>query len=182
MLDFHELRRVGIKDAEYDEADDRFHWPNNEAIETLARLYPPDYLWGVFGTTQDRIVTALRQCGLQAWTERARGPSQRRRLWEKIERHVGAGLPVITIVSRGRLGKRYTGGGALGTLGNMLPIAHWSIIYRIEEPYVYVANTPNATLVHKERYQWAMYAWWMRPLRFRDCAIFAAPHEPPAAT
>lgn len=175
MLDFYgvdalKVQRVQKVDGEGERGVSA--WPNAEAINAVMRDYPPDYLSGVIGTTPDRVVRALRHYGLIAHAEQAHLPSSRHTLWSKLEASVNAGRPVITIVDRGRLGKPFTGGAWLDALKNRIPIAHWAIVDRIEGPYVHVANTKNASWVHKDTYWRAMYAWWMRPFAFGDCAIF----------
>jgi hypothetical protein len=61
-----------------------------------------------------------------------------------------------------------------GRLGGHPLVAHWGVVYRIEDSTVYLANTRNITMVPEARFLRAFKCWFMPP-RFNHCAVFARP-------
>jgi hypothetical protein len=167
LLDYHGLDPYGLKKPIYDEKDGRHHWADGEIIDRICEQFPPNHLFGLFGTTPGQIVKALRFAGLEA--SRASSIDKgHQKIWEEVKRSIEAGLPVIVSMDMGKLGGR--------------PLAaHWGVIYRIEASTVYLANTRNITTVPEARFLRAFRCWFMPP-PFNHCAVFAHPKTggPPA--
>jgi hypothetical protein len=160
LLDYHRIDPYGLKKPIYDEKDGRRHWVDGEIIDRICEDFPPDHLFGLFGTTPGQLAKALRFAGLEASWAASRDEG-RQRIWEEVKRSVGVSLPVIVTMDIGRLGGR--------------PLtAHWGVIHRIEDSTVYLANTKNITMVPEARFLRAFKCWFMLP-RFHHCAVFARP-------
>ncbi len=162
LLDYHGLDPYGLKRPIYDEKDGRRHWADGEIIDRICEEFPPDHLFGLFGTTPGQLAKALRFTGLEvSWAASTNKEKRRQKIWEEVKRSVEAGLPVIVAMDMGKLGGR--------------PLtAHWGVIYRIEDSIVHLANTKNITMVPEARFLSAFECWFMLP-RFHHCAIFARP-------
>lgn len=182
MLDFHQVHRLTVERTEYDDADGRIHWPNSEAINAVWAHYPPDCLFGFAGTSPGRIVEALRSWGLSAEGLQPGDELGRQQLWQRVEDHVGSGLPVITIVNRSKVVARHDPATLINRLRNRLPMAHWAIVHKVDDLHAYVANVHQGrprepTRVSKGCYRGAMDEWWMDLLGFRHYAILVAPKD-----
>jgi hypothetical protein len=162
LLDYHGLDPYGLRKPIYDEKDGRHHWVDGEIIDRICEEFPPNHLFGLFGTTPRQLARALRSAGLEAnWAASRDEGEGCRRIWEEVKRAVAAGLPVITIMDMGKLGGR--------------PLtAHWGVVYRIEDSIVHLANTRNITVVPEARFLRAFKCWFMPPY-FNHCAVFARP-------
>ena len=162
LLDYHGLDPYGLKKPIYDEKDGRHHWAGGEIIDRICEEFPPNHLFGLFGTTPGQLTKALRAAGLEAsWVASRNEGEGRQRIWKEVKRSVEAGLPVIVIMDMGKLGGR--------------PLAaHWGVIYRIEDSTVHLANTKNITMVPEARFLCAFKCWFMPP-RFHHCGVFARP-------
>ena len=162
LLDYHGLDPYGLKKPIYDEKDGRYHWASDEIIGRIREEFPPNHLFGLFGTTPGQLVRALRSAGLEASWAAARNEGEgRQKIWKEVKRSVEAGLPVIVIMDMGKLGGR--------------PLsAHWGVLYRIEGSTVHLANTGNVTVVPELHFLRAFMCWFM-PRRFHHCAVFARP-------
>jgi hypothetical protein len=164
LLDYHGLDPYGLKKPIYDEKDGRHHWSDGEIVDRICGEFPPDHLFGLFGTTPGQLARALRSAGLEASWAASRNEDGRQKIWNEVKRSVEAGLPVIVIMDMGKLGGR--------------PLtAHWGVIYRIEASTAHLANTENITMVPEARLLRAFRCWFMPP-RFHHCAVFARPHTP----
>ena len=161
VLDHHGLNPYGLKKPAYDESDGRHHWEDGEVIDRISEEFPPDHLFGLLGTTPDQLARALEFGGLEASWASSRAEDHERAIWETVKRSVAAGLPVMVIMDSGKLGGR--------------PLAaHWGVVYRIEDPTVYLANTRNVATVLEARFLRTFKCWFMPP-RFNHCAVFARP-------
>jgi hypothetical protein len=162
LLDYHGRDPYGLKKPIFDEKDGRYHWVDGEIIDRICEDFPPNHLFGLFGTTPGQLVEALRFAGLKAsWAASTNKGEARQKIWEEIKRSIEAGLPVIVTMDMGKLGGR--------------PLtAHWGVIYRIEDSNVHLANTKNITTVPEARFLRAFKCWFMLP-RFHHCAVFARP-------
>ena len=162
LLDHHGLDPYGLKKPIYDERDGCYHWADGEIIDGICEDFSPDHLFGLFGTTPDQLAKALRFAGLDAsWAASRDAGEGRQKIWEEVKRSVNARLPAIVIMDMGMLGGR--------------PLsAHWSVVYRIEDSNVHLANTKNIAMVPEARFLRAFECWFMPP-HFRHCAVFARP-------
>jgi hypothetical protein len=162
LLDYYGLDPYGLKKPNYDEIDGRLHWVDGEIIDRICEDFPPNHLFGLFGTTPGQLERALRYAGLEAsWAASMNQGKGRQKIWEEVNRSVEAGLPVIVSMDMGRLG------------GPPLR-AHWGVIYRIDDSYVHLANAKNITMVPEARFLRAFECWFMLP-HFHHCAVFARP-------
>ena len=162
LLDYHGLDPYGLKKPNYDGKDCRLHWVDGEIIDRICDDFPPNNVFGVFGTTPGQLAKALRFAGLEAsWTASMNQGKGRQKIWEEVKRSVEAGLPVIVSMD-------------LGKLGGPPLRAHWGVVYRIDDSYVHLANTKNLTMVPEARFLRAFECWFMLP-RFHHCAVFARP-------
>jgi hypothetical protein len=159
LLDYHGLDPYRLKMPIYDEKDGRRHWADGEIIDRICEDFPPDHLFGLFGTTPGQLVKALRLAGLEAsWAASTNRGKGRQKIWEEVKRSVEADLPVIVTMDMGKLGGR--------------PLsAHWGVIYRVENSTVHLANT-RIIMVPEARFLRAFECWFMLP-RFHHCAVFA---------
>lgn len=162
LLDHHELDPYGLRKPIYDEKDGCYHWADGEIIDRICEDFPPDHLFGLFGTTPGQVVKALRCAGLKANLAASRDEGEgRQTIWAEVKRSVKVGLPVIVTIDMGKLGGR--------------PLsAHWGVIYRIEASDVRLANTKSITTVPEARLLLAFECWFMPPY-FNHCAVFARP-------
>lgn len=162
LLDHHGLDPYGLGKPIYDERDGRHHWADGEIIDRICKQFPPNHLFGLFGTTPSQLAKALRSAGLKvSWAASPDEGEGREKIWEEVKRSIEAGLPVIVIMDMGALGGR--------------PLtAHWGVIYRIEGSNVHLANTKHITMVPEARFLRAFKCWFMLP-HFHHCAIFARP-------
>ena len=159
LLDHHGLDPYDLRKPVYDEKDGRYHWEDGGVIDRISEDFPPDYLFGLLGTTPDRLARALESGGLEASWVSSRREDRGREIWEGVERSVETGLPVIVIMDSGKLGGR--------------PLAaHWGVVYRIEDSIVHLANSKNVTMVSEAHFLCAFKCWFMPP-RFNHCAVFA---------
>ena len=162
LLDHHGVDPYGLRKPIHDEKDGCHHWEDGEIIDRICERFPPNHLYGLFGTTPGQLVKALRFAGLEAsWVASTDERGGRQKVWEKMKRSVEAGLPVIVIMDMGKLGGRPLG-------------AHWGVVYRIEDSNVYLANTKSVTVVQEVCFLCAFRCWFMPP-RFHHCAVFARP-------
>ena len=162
LLDYHGLDPYGLNKPIYDENDGHRHWADGEIIDRICEDFPPNHLFGLFGTTPGQLGKVLRSAGLEArWVSSTNIGKGRQQVWEQVKRSVAASLPVIVSMDMGKLGGR--------------PLsAHWGVIYRVRDSYVHLANTKNITLVPEARFLRAFECWFMLP-RFHHCAVFAHP-------
>jgi hypothetical protein len=157
VLDYHRLDPYGLNRPIYDENDGHCHW-----VDRICEDFPPDHLFGLFGTTPGQLGKVLRSAGLQArWAASTNTGKGRQQVWEQVKRSVEAELPVIVCMDMSKLGGR-------------LLSAHWSVIYRIGDSDVHLANTSNTTMVAVASFLRAFECWFMLP-RFHHCAVFAHP-------
>lgn len=161
LLDYHGLNPYGLEKPVYDARDGRYHWDDGEIVDRIKADFPPDYFLGLFGTSGGRIRDALVSGGLEAESVSSRDDSAGRRIWEEVKRSVSAGLPVIVIMDRGKLGGR--------------PFAaHWGVVYRVENSTVRLANCKNCDTVPEARFLRAFHCGFMPP-KFNHCAVFSRP-------
>ena len=162
LLDYHRLDPYGLRKPIYDEKDGCYHWEDGEIIDRICEGFPPNHLFGLFGTTPGQLAKALISARLEAsWTATRNEDEGRQKIWKQIKRSVEANLPVIVIMDMGKLGGR--------------PLtAHWGVVYRIEDSTVHLANTKNITMVPEARFLCAFKCWFMPP-RFHHCGVFARP-------
>jgi hypothetical protein len=162
VFDYHRLDPYGLNKPIYDENDGHCHWADGEIIDRICEDFPPDHLFGLFGTTPGQLGKVLRSAGLEAsWAASTNTGKGRQQVWKEVKRSVEAGLPVIVSMDMSKLGGR--------------PLsAHWGVIYRIGDSYVHLANTRNITMVPEGRFLRAFECWFMLP-RFHHCAVFAHP-------
>ena len=162
LLDYYGLDPYGLNKPNYDEKDGRRHWADGEIVDRICEDFPPNHLFGLFGTTPSQLEKALRFADLEAnWAASMNKGKGRQKIWEEVKRSVEAGLPVIVTMGMGKLG------------GPPLT-AHWGVIYRIEDSNVHLANAKNITMVPEARFLRAFKSWFMLP-RFHHCAVFARP-------
>ena len=162
LLDYHGLDPYGLEKPIYDEKDGHHHWVSGEIIDRICEEFPPDRLFGLFGTTPGQLAKALRSAGLEvSWAASRNERAGRRKIWKEVKRSVEVGLPVIVIMD-------------MGTLGGRPLSAHWGVVYRIKDSIVYLANTLNATTVPEARFLRAFKCWFMPP-RSHHCAVFVRP-------
>ncbi len=162
VLDYHGLDPYGLNRPIYDENDGHGHWVDGEIIDRICEDFPPDHLFGLFGTTPGQLGKVLRSAGLEArWAASTNTGKGRQQVWEQVKRSVEAELPVIVCMDMSKLGGR-------------LLSAHWGVIYRVADSYVHLANTKDITMVAEARFLRAFECWFMLP-RFHHCAVFAQP-------
>jgi hypothetical protein len=159
LLDHHRLDPYGLEKPIYDEKDGRHHWADGEIIDRICEEFPPNHLFGLFGTTPGQLAKALRSAGLEtSWAASTDEGEGRQKIWEEVKRSVKANLPVIVIMDMGKLGGRVLA-------------AHWGVVYRIEDSTVHLANIKNLTMVPEARFLRAFRCWFMPP-HFNQCAVF----------
>jgi hypothetical protein len=162
LLDYYGLDPYGLSKPIYDENDGHRHWADGEIIDRICEDFPPNHLFGLFGTTPGQLGKVLRYAGLEAsWVASTNTGKGRQQVWEEVKRSVEARLPVIVSMDMGQLG------------GHPLS-AHWGVIYRVGDSYVHLANTKDITIVPEGRFLRAFEGWFMLP-RFHHCAVFAYP-------
>ena len=66
LFDYHRLDPHGLKKPNYDEKDGRRHWADGEIIDRICEDFPPNHLFGLFGTTPGQLAKALRSARLEA--------------------------------------------------------------------------------------------------------------------
>ena len=161
VLDFHGLDPYGLEKPVYDEEDGGHHWRDEEIVDRIKGRFPPDHLFGLLGTTGGRIAEALADAGLQTRAAHSKDPEVGRGIWEEAKRWANAGLPVVVIVDRGKLGGR--------------PLAaHWAVVHKVAGQKVHLANAKGAPVVPEERFLRAFRCQFM-PAGFNHCAIFSRP-------
>ena len=162
LLDYYGIDPYGLNKPIYDENDGRRHWADGEIVDRICKDFPPNNLFGLFGTTPGQLGKVLRSAGLEAnWAASMNKGKRRQKIWEEVKRSVEASQPVIVAMDMGKLGGR--------------PLsAHWGVIYRIEDSNVHLANAKNITMVPEARFLRAFKSWFMLP-RFHHCAVFARP-------
>jgi hypothetical protein len=162
VLDHHGLDPYDLNRPVYDENDGRRHWADGEIIDRISGDFPPDHLFGLFGTTPGQLQRALQATSLESsWVASTHKGEGRQRIWEEVKTWVEAGLPVIVAMDMGKLGGR--------------PLsAHWGVVYRIKDSNVHLANTKNIAMVPEARFVRAFECWFMSP-RFHHCAVFSRP-------
>jgi hypothetical protein len=162
LLDYHGLDPYGLKKPIYDEKDRRHHWTSDEIIGRIREEFPPNHLFGLFGTKPGQLVKALRSAGLEAsWSAAQNEGEGRQKIWKEVRRSVESDLPVIVMMDMGKLGGR--------------PLsAHWGVVYWIEDSTVHLANTKNVAMVPEPLFLRAFACWFM-PGRFHYCGVFARP-------
>jgi hypothetical protein len=140
LLDYHGLDPYGLNKRIYDENDGHRHWVDGEIIDRICGDFPPNHLFGLFGTTPGQLGKVLRSAGLEAsWVASTNTGKGRQQVWEEVKRSVEATLPVIVSMDLGKLGGR--------------PLSvHWGVIYRVGDSYVHLANTKNITMVPEARF------------------------------
>lgn len=116
------------------------YWDDGAAIDAVKKRFPPDVVFGVFGTSGGQVRNALKAYGFaQARVEHtglfSHGWEDR---WKDLRRNVLLGRPVPVLVDVGRLG----GGNFAG---------HWAIAYRIENGMVHLGamNAPRNKVSEK---------------------------------
>ncbi len=162
LLDYHRLDPYGLRKPIYDEKDGCYHWEDGEIIDRICEGFPPNHLFGLFGTTPGQVAKALRSAGLEAnWAASRDEGEERQKIWAEVKRSVEAGLPIIVSMDMSMFGGR--------------PLsAHWGVIYRIEDSDVCLANTKSVTTVPEARFLRAFKCWFMPPY-INHCAVFARP-------
>lgn len=164
LLDYHALDPFGLRKTVHDARDGRYHWPDDRVIDRVKETFPPDNLFGLFGTTGDTIAEALAHAGLHARVASSADLQRGRGIWESAKQHANAGNPVVAIVDRGKLGGRpFT--------------AHWVVVHKVAGSRVYLANyrkgtttvvVPEATFVRAFRCRFAPAVFGLN-----HCAVFA---------
>lgn len=104
VLDFHGLNPYGLEKPVYDEEDGGRHWRDGEIVGRIKERFPPDHLFGLLGTTGGRVAEALADAGLEVRVAHSEDPQAGHGIWEEAKRWANAGLPVVVIVDRGKLG------------------------------------------------------------------------------
>lgn len=162
LLDYYGLDPFGLRKPVYDPKNGRRHWDPGEVVDCIAREFPPDHLFGLFGTTARRIDAALASYGLKVRVARSRKAAQGRRILSDIKEFASSGSPSIVLLDMGKLGGRpFT--------------AHWAVVCRAEGSAVYLANCGRRpTAVPEERFLSAFRCRFM-PRGLNHCAIFAHP-------
>lgn len=160
LLDYHGRDPYGLPRPEHDERDGRRHWHDGEVIDRISADHPPDQLFGLLGTTGRRISRALEANDLVTSVASSPSKHEGRYIWERVKRSVRAGLPVIAILDRGKLGGR--------------PLAaHWGVVYRIEGSSVHLASTSGVHTIEEITFLEAFRCRFM-PCSSRHCAIFVS--------
>ncbi len=160
VLDYHGLNPFGLKKPLYDTKDGRYHWDDGQIIDRITENFPPDNLFGLFGTSAGQLVRALTSAGLEAGAASSPETDKGQTIWEEVKRSVGAGLPVIVIMDRRKL-------------GGLRPFAaHWGVVYKVANSTVYLANTKNISRVAEARFMRAFHCRFM-PAQFNHCAVFS---------
>jgi hypothetical protein len=105
VFDYHGLDPYGLNKPIYDENDGRRHWADGEIIDRICEDFPPDHLFGLFGTTPGQLGKVLRSAGLEAsWAASTNTGNGRQQVWQEVKRSVEASLPVIVSMDMGKLG------------------------------------------------------------------------------
>jgi hypothetical protein len=162
LLDYHRLDPYGLRKPIYDEKDGCYLCEVGYILDRICEGFPPNHLFGLFGTTPGQVAKALRSAGLEAnWAASRDEGEGRQEIWAEVKRSVEAGLPVIVSMDMSMFGGR--------------PLsAHWGVIYRIEDSDVCLANTKSVTTVPEARFLRAFKCWFMPPY-INHCAVFARP-------
>lgn len=161
VLDCHGLDPYSLEKPFYDEEDGRYHWRDKEIVDHIKNRFPPDNLFGLLGTSGQRIADALGCAGLETRVAYAKAPEVGYEIWEDVKRWVNAGYPVVAIVDRGKIGGRpFT--------------AHWVVIHKIAGSKVHLANAKGVPVVPEARFLHAFRCRFM-PASFNHCAVFSRP-------
>lgn len=155
--------------------------PEQELMDFLYYKYPPDIVGGVFGTSANRICSALKDgckfrqtlsMRLEPWiTGGLANPinlAAYSAYSNSILTYVNAGYPVIVMVDNGKLGDNWH-------------VYHWLVLYKGSPLEVYVCNSTNKTngTYHAERMSMPLFASaWEAPYLppgFRFNAVVAIP-------
>ncbi len=160
LLDYHGREPYSLDRPVFDPRDGGHHWNDADIIDRVVADHPPDHLFGLLGTTGERISRALDDSGLTTLVAATTSPTEGRCLFERIRKSLARGEPVITIVDRGKLGGR--------------PFApHWAVVYGAGETGVRLANTSGVSVVPYEQFMKAFRCSFM-PASLRHCAIFVS--------
>ena len=82
LLDYHKLDPYALKKPNYDGKDCRLHWVDGEIIDRICEDFPPNHLFGLFGTTPCQLERALRYAGLEAsWAASMNQGKGRQKIW-----------------------------------------------------------------------------------------------------
>lgn len=164
LLDYHGCNPFSLAKTVYDPRDGGRHWEDRRIIDRIKAEFPPDYFFGLFGTTPRRIAEALTSCaGLQATASWSRSRTQGARIWREAKRWVGMGLPVLAVVDRGKLGGR--------------PFAaHWVVVHRVVDSTVHLACIRNPATVSEDRFLEAFACRFMAP-PFNHAVVFCRPAD-----
>ena len=163
VLDYHRLDPYGLNKPIYDENDGHRHWADGEIIDRICADFPPDHLFGLFGTTPGQLGKVLRSAGLEvSWAASTNIGKGRQQIWEEVKRSVRSKLARHSLYGHEQAWRS----SLECPLGRDLPSR--------EIPYVHLANTKNIAMVPKARFLRAFECWFMLP-RFHHCAVFAHP-------
>jgi hypothetical protein len=66
LLDHYGLDPYCLSKPIYDENDGHRHWADGEIIDRICEDFPPNHLFGLFGTTPGQLGKVLRYAGLEA--------------------------------------------------------------------------------------------------------------------
>ena len=161
LLDFHGLDPFSLEKLVHDPKDGCLHWEYGEIVPRIVRKFPPDHLFGLFGTTARQIETALASFGLKPRIARSWNATEGRRILAEIKRSTRSGLPVIVLLDMGKLGGRPFG-------------AHWVVVYRVEGSVFHLANCGRAPTVPEDRLLRAFRCRFMLG-GLNHCAVFVRP-------
>jgi len=162
LLDLHGAQLPGMTKTVPDACDGRLRWEPGAAIDRVRASYPPDFFFGLFGTSPERLAAALRGFGLDAEIRRAWGREAGDRIFAGAKREAAEGRPPVLIMDRRHLGGR--------------PLAaHWGILLGVEDGVARLGNmgrgpreVPEASLRR------AFSCRFMGP-RFSQCAVLCEP-------
>lgn len=159
LLDHHGLDPYGLDRPVHDARDGRHHWRDGRVIDRISAEFPPDKLFGWFGTTGGRLREALCHAGLEARAVCSTGAAAGRETWAEVKESVGSGDPVAAVLD-------------LGELGGRRFAAHWAVVYGMEGSLVRLANCRGLGRVAERDFMRAFRGGSM-PAGFRHCAVFA---------
>lgn len=163
LIDFYGLDPYAVPRTESDDRDGRLHWPRESIIARIAGQFPPDMVFGLFGTGSKQIRKALRSYGCRSDVGHAGllAKLDRDGLWADVRAFLDLRLPVAVMVDTQRLGS---------TFG-----AHWPVVYRVDGGRVFLANwITDEESFPEDQFLDAWHCWFL-PYPNQYCFVTCQP-------